>query len=40
MALQTRFPDVRIRLLSLAASFDRLADRAERWATISVKAAD
>jgi hypothetical protein len=40
MARQTRFPDVRIRLLSLAASFDRLADRAERWATISVKAAD
>src|SRR5215468_3083409 len=40
MARQTRFPDVRIRLLSLAASFDRLADRSERWAAISVKAAD
>src|SRR5262245_52428186 len=37
MARQTRFPDVRIRLLSLAASFDRLAERSERWAAISVK---
>jgi hypothetical protein len=40
LARQTRFPDVRIRLLSLAASFDKLADHAERWAGISIKAAD
>jgi hypothetical protein len=40
MARQTRFPDVRVRLLTLAASFDRLADRAEDWETMGANAAD
>jgi hypothetical protein len=40
LSRQTRFPDVQFRLLSLAAYFDRLADHAESWAAISIKAAD
>ena len=39
LARQTRFPDSRARLIALADSFDRLADRVETWGTIP-KAAD
>ena len=34
LARQTRFPDSRARLIALADSFDRLADRVETWETI------
>ena len=39
LARQTRFPDSRARLIVLADSFDRLADRVETWETIP-RAAD
>jgi len=39
LARQTRFPDSRARLIALADSFDRLADRVETWETMP-KAAD
>ena len=31
LARETRYPDVRQRLLGLAAAFERLADQAEKW---------
>jgi len=31
LAQQTRFPDVRERLLLMAAGFERLADQVEKW---------
>jgi hypothetical protein len=31
LARETRYPDVRERLLRLAASFERLADQVEKW---------
>jgi hypothetical protein len=31
LASKTRFPDVRARLLLMAAGFDRLADQVEKW---------
>ena len=31
LARGTRYPDVRTRLLLMAASFERLADQVERW---------
>jgi hypothetical protein len=31
LALNTRYPEVRQRLLGLAASFERLADQVEKW---------
>jgi len=31
LAQQTRYPDVRERLLLMAAGFGRLADQAEKW---------
>jgi len=39
LARQTRFPDGRARLIALADSFDRLADRVETWETMP-RAAD
>jgi hypothetical protein len=39
IARQTRFPDSRARLIALADSFDRLADRVEIWETMP-RAAD
>jgi hypothetical protein len=39
LARQTRFPDSRARLIALADSFDRLADRVETWETMP-RAAD
>jgi hypothetical protein len=39
LARQTRFPDSRTRLIALADSFDRLADRVETWETVP-RAAD
>ena len=39
LARQTRFPDSRARLIALADSFDRLADRVETWEGMP-KAAD
>ena len=31
LALGTRYPEVRTRLLMMAAGFERLADQVERW---------
>ena len=31
LAAKTRYPDVRQRLLGLAAGFERLADQVEKW---------
>ena len=31
LALVTRFPEVRTRLLMMAAGFERLADQVEKW---------
>jgi hypothetical protein len=31
LALSTRFPEVRTRLLMVAAGFERLADQVDRW---------
>jgi len=31
LARETRYPDVRERLLLMAASFERLADQVEKW---------
>ena len=31
LALETRYPDVRERLLLMAAGFERLADQVEKW---------
>ena len=31
LAAETRYPEVRQRLLGLAASFERLADQVEQW---------
>ena len=39
LARQTRFPESRARLIALADSFDRLADRVETWERMP-KAAD
>jgi hypothetical protein len=39
LAQQTRFPDSRARLIALAGSFARLADRVETWETMP-RAAD
>jgi len=33
LARDTRYPDVRARLLSLAAEFERLADQVDKWET-------
>jgi len=41
LARNTRFPEVRTRLLLMAAGFERLADQVERWEGASlVTAAD
>ena len=39
LARDTRFPEVRTRLLLMAAGFERLADQVEKWET-SAAAAD
>lgn len=31
LALNTQYPDVRMRLLMMATSFERLADQVEKW---------
>jgi hypothetical protein len=40
LAAQTRYPEVRQRLLGLAAAFERLADQVEKWKAASAAAAD
>ena len=41
LAAETRYPEVRQRLLGLAASFERLADQVEQWGkTLLATAAD
>jgi hypothetical protein len=39
LARNTRFPEVRTRLLLLAAGFERLADQVERWEGASLATA-
>ena len=39
LACDTRFPEVRTRLLLMAAGFERLARQVERWESASVAAA-
>jgi hypothetical protein len=34
LALTTRFPEVRTRLLMMAVGFDRLADQVEKWESV------
>jgi len=40
LAAETRYPEVRQRLLGLAAAFERLADQVEKWKAASAAAAD
>jgi len=40
LAAGTRYPEVRQRLLGLAAAFERLADQVEKWEAARVAAAD
>jgi hypothetical protein len=40
LARSTRFPEVRTRLLLMAAGFERLADQVEKWEGASAAAAD
>jgi hypothetical protein len=40
LAVQTRFAESRMRLLTLADSFDALADRVEGWETSAASAAN
>jgi len=40
LARDTRFPEVRTRLLLMAAGFERLADQVEKWEGASAAAAD
>jgi len=40
LACGTRFPEVRTRLLMMAAGFERLADEVEKWESASAAAAD
>jgi len=35
LARNTRFPEVRTRLLLMAAGFERLADQVERWEDVN-----
>ena len=39
LALNTRHPEVRTRLLMMAAGFERLADQVEKWESISLATA-
>ena len=39
LARNTRFPEVRTRLLLMAAGFERLADQVEKWESASAAAA-
>ncbi|TMJ88045.1 MAG: hypothetical protein E6G79_03175 [Alphaproteobacteria bacterium] len=39
LARNTRFPEVRTRLLLMAAGFERLADQVERWEGASLATA-
>ena len=39
LARRTRFPEVRTRLLLMAAGFERLADQVDRWERASAAAA-
>ena len=39
LARDTRFPEVRTRLLMMAAGFERLADQVEKWESISLATA-
>lgn len=36
LALNTRYPEVRTRLLMMAAGFERLADQVEKWESVSL----
>jgi hypothetical protein len=36
LAAKTRYPEVRQRLLAMAAAFERLADQVEKWALAAV----
>jgi len=40
LAFQSRFTESRVRLLALADSFEKLAERVEAWETSAVNAAD
>jgi hypothetical protein len=40
LANETRYPEVRTRLLLLAAGFERLADQVEKWSKERLAAAD
>jgi hypothetical protein len=40
LAAETRYPEVRQRLLGLAAAFERLADEVEKWEAARAAAAD
>jgi len=40
LAAETRYPEVRQRLLGLAAAFERLADQVEKWKAASAATAD
>ena len=39
VAVTTRFPEVRTRLLMMAAGFERLADQVEKWESASLATA-
>jgi hypothetical protein len=39
LARDTRFPEVRTRLLMMAAGFERLADQVEKWESASLATA-